>query len=181
MFTFFVLWRGITRNDRGSPGCSCRRGVTRPHSCSLARYGRQTKSVVLCISEKKIAPPSEPQGLTRELRPPHPLLIPSLRRTHGSETSKEPWVQLQWTSGLIKVQPMHPGLSNSFHMAGTPPTTSMALWWDTPPRKRGLTRTFCRCVSRPASYQPPPQMYNIQLLPTNVLERHQRSISRRHE
>ena len=126
MFTLVVLWRGITRNDRGSPGCSCRRGVTRPHSCSLARYGRQTKSVVLCISEKKIAPPSEPQGLTRELRPPHPLLIPSLRRTHGSETSKEPWVQLQWTSGLIKVQPMHPGLSNSFHMAGTPPTTSMA-------------------------------------------------------
>ena len=92
MFTLVVLWRGITRNDRGSPGCSCRRGVTRPHSCSLAWYGRQTKSVVLCISEKKIAPPSEPQGLTRELRPPHPLLIPSLRRTHGSETSKEPWV-----------------------------------------------------------------------------------------
>ena len=32
------------------------------------------------------------------------------------------------------------------------------------------------CISPTA-----PPMYNIQLFPTNVLERHQRSISRRHE
>ena len=29
--------------------------------------------------------------------------------------------------------------------------------WEIPPQKRGITRTFCRCKSRPAFIQPPPQ------------------------
>ena len=185
MFTLVVLWRGITRNDRGSPGCSCRRGVTRPHSCSLARYGRQTKSVVLCISEKKNSPPQR----TARSNPRAPTAPSIIDTVASQDTRKRDFERAMGaiSTGTMNVLPNQWAANGSktieFFSYGrnTPPTTSMALWWDTPPRNRGLTRTFCRCVSRPASYQPPPQMYNIQPLPTNVLERHQRSISRRHE
>ena len=53
--------------------------------------------------------------------------------------------------------------------------------WEIPPRKRGITRTVCRCRSRPASEQPPPAMYNLHPFPTSGLERHQRGISHWHE
>ena len=48
----------------------------------------------------------------------------------------------------IRRNPAHTSTDNRiefFSLGGSsPPTTSMALEWDTPPRNRGLTRTFCR-------------------------------------
>ena len=53
--------------------------------------------------------------------------------------------------------------------------------WEIPPQKRGITRTFCRCKSRPASKQPAPARYNMHPFPTSRLERHQRGVSHWHE
>ena len=53
--------------------------------------------------------------------------------------------------------------------------------WEIPPRERGITRTVCRCISRPASKQPPPARCNLHPFPTSSLERHQRGISHWHE
>ena len=43
-----------------------------------------------------------------------------------------------------------------------------------PVYKRGITRTFCRCMSLPVPEHPPPARYNQHPIPTNSIERHQR-------
>ena len=118
-----VRWRGITGKRHQSP-------------CASARYNPHL--------------PSGGRGITRELRPTLPLMIPSHCRTIGSRSSTTNCSTTQLLSHPAttyehaEAPTMDPGPSYSFHLAGAAPTTSMALRWDTPPRKRGLTRTFCR-------------------------------------
>ena len=115
-----VRWRGITGKRHQSP-------------CASARYNPHL--------------PSGPRGIARELRPTHPLLIPSHCRTIGSRTStttSTPQSLFQATQ-LQQSPPIRDRMpSNSMHLAGAA-------------RKRSITRTFCRCISRPAPKQPPPQ------------------------
>ena len=153
MFTLVVLYRGISCNHRVSLAARMR-GLTRTLSCSLAMHSRQTTYVALCSFEGNT--PSVQRCITRELPPPHPVLKPSHCRTMGSRSSTTTKRSSSATGEKSEAPTMDPGPSNSFHLAGAPPTTSMALKWDTPPRNRGLARTLCRCVSRPASHQSPP-------------------------
>ena len=126
--------------------------------CSLARYVPQPPGLTsLLVSEVKPAPlvvrwrdiagkrhqspcasarynphlPSGPRGIARELRPTHPLLIPSHCRTMGSRTSTTTRTP-QWTSQATQCQQASAIRdripSNSMHLAGAAPTTSMALW-----------------------------------------------------
>ena len=158
MFTLVVLYRGISCNHRVSLAARMR-GLTRTLSCSLAMHSRQTTYVALCIFEGHT--PSVQRGITRELPPPHPVLKPSHCRTirsRSSTTTKLKTSSSATASGeKSAATTMDAGPSNSFHLAGAPATTSMALRRGTPPRKRCLARTYCRYVSRPASHQPPPQ------------------------
>ena len=62
-------------------------------------------------------------------------------------------------------------------MAGAFPTTSIAFGREAAPQKRGITRTFCSCMSRPVSGEPAPAMYNMHPLPTTGSERCQRVMS----
>ena len=151
MFTLVVLVYPATTVSHFA---ARRRGLTRTLSCSLAMYSRQTTCVALCIFQ--VHTPSVPRGITRELPPPHPVLKPSHCRTMGSRSSTTTKRSFSELCKVTKNYKRH-GPSNSFHLAGAPPTTSMALKWDTPPRNRGLARTLSRCVSRPAPHQPPPQ------------------------
>ena len=158
MFTLVVLYRGISCNHRVSLAARMR-GLTRTLSCSLAMHSRQTTYVALCSFEGNT--PSVQRCITRELPPPHPVLKPSHCRTIRSRSSTT--TNLTTSSSAAAsgeksaATTMDAGPSNSFHLAGAPATTSMALRRDTPPRKRCLARTYCRYVSRPASQQPPPQ------------------------
>ena len=158
MFTLVVLYRGTSCNHRVSLAARMR-GLTRTLSCSLAMHSRQTTYVALCSFEGNT--PSVQRCITRELPPPHPVLKPSHCRTIRSRSSTT--TNLTTSSSAAAsgeksaATTMDAGPSNSFHLAGAPATTSMALRRDTPPRKRCLARTYCRYVSRPASHQPPPQ------------------------
>ena len=158
MFTLVVLYRGISCNHRVSLAARMR-GLTRTLSCSLAMHSRQTTYVALCSFEGNT--PSVQRCITRELPPPHPVLKPSHCRTIGSRspttTKLKRSPSATATGEKSAATTMDAGPSNSFHLAGAPATTSMALRRDTPPRKRCLARTYCRYVSRPASQQPPPQ------------------------
>ena len=122
------------------------RGLTRTLGCSLAMHSRQTTYVALCIFE--VHTPSVQRGINRELPPPHPVLKPSHCRTIGSRSSTT--TKLKTSSSATAsgeksaATTMDAGPSNSFHLAGAPATTSMALRWGTPPRKRRLARTYCR-------------------------------------
>ena len=115
-----VHFRGIPRKRHQSP-------------CASTRYNPHL--------------PSGPRGIARELRPTHPLLIPSHCRTIGSRTStttSTPQSLFQATQ-LQQAPPIRDRMpSNSMHVAGAA-------------RKRSITRTFCRCISRPALKQTPPQ------------------------
>ena len=99
-----VRWRGIT-------------GKRHQSLCASARYNPHL--------------PSGGRGITRELRPTLPLMIPSHCRTIGSRTSTTTWVP-QWTSQATQPQ-QAPAIrdripSNSMQLTrGAAPTTSMAL------------------------------------------------------
>ena len=114
-----VRWRGITGKRHQSP-------------CASARYNPHL--------------PSGPRGITREVRPTPPLLIPSHCRTIGSRTStttSTPQSLFQATQ-LQQAPPIRDRMpSNSMHFAGAA-------------RKRSITRTFYRCLSRAAPKQTPP-------------------------
>ena len=114
-----VRWRGITGKRHQSP-------------CASARYNPHL--------------PSGPRGITREVRPTPPLLIPSHCRTIGSRTStttSTPQSLFQATQ-LQQAPPYGDRMpSNSMHFAGAA-------------RKRSITRTFYRCLSRAAPKQTPP-------------------------
>ena len=61
----------------------------------------------------------------------------------------------------IEVEPVNRSPSPSIHMARGVPTTSIAFGREAVPRKRGITRTFCSCMSGPASGEAAPAIYNL--------------------
>jgi len=92
-----VRWRGIT-------------GKRHQSLCASARYNPHL--------------PSGPRGITRELRPTHPLMIPSHCRTIGSRTSTTTSTP-QWPFQATQLQ-RAPAIrdripSNSMHLAGAAP------------------------------------------------------------
>ena len=92
-----VRWRAITGKRHQSP-------------CASARYNPHL--------------PSGPRCITRELRPTHPLLIPSHFRTIRSRTSTTTWAP-QWTSQATQLH-QAPAIrdrmpSNFMHIQEQPP------------------------------------------------------------
>ena len=141
-----IYWRGRAYRSVGRTRCSLARCIPEPPELT-SLFVSEVKPAPLVVRWRVITGkrhqspcasarynphlPSGARGITRELRPTHPLMIPSHCRKIGSRTSTTTSTP-QWRFQAIRLQ-QAPAIrdrlpSNSMHLTlGAAPTTSMAL------------------------------------------------------